>query len=201
VIVSIEQFATLTMVESPHDSGVHQVAALSARSAFVFLCLGLCWGTFTSTGWLHRLTGRQATRSSHVVFVSLALGFATLHALAFLFMQDDRYRFADLALPLRTGGVTQALGILGLELMLAVALSRGAHRMLRHRRWLWLHRLGYPAVALAVVHSAAGAMADGHLAQLWVFGLALSVPTALVTALRFLPSHVLTGAGLLRTEQ
>lgn len=197
----IVQFATLAVAESPHDAGVHQVAALSARTAFVFMCLGLCWGTFTSTGWLHRLTGRQATRSSHLVFVTLALGFATLHAAAFLFMDGGRFTIGDLCVPLRIGGIPVALGIVALELMFAIALSNLARRWLRHRRWLVLHRFGYPAIALGVLHSVAGAMVDDHLSALWLLGLACLVPTALVIVLRFLPARVLTGVGLLRVER
>jgi sulfoxide reductase heme-binding subunit YedZ len=187
--------------ESPHDLGVHQVAALSARAAFVFLCLGLCWGIFTSTGWLHRLTGRQATRSSHVVLVTLALAFAVLHAAAFVFMQGDQVDIGDLAMPMRSGGVPQALGIVSVELMIAVVAATVAQRFLRHHQWLWVHRLAYPAVALGVVHSAVGALIDGHLAALWVFGLAVLVPTAVVVALRFVPARMLAGAGLLKVER
>jgi methionine sulfoxide reductase heme-binding subunit len=195
------QPAYLAASESPHDLGVHQVAALSARTAFVFLCLGLCWGVFTTTGWLHRLTGRQATRSSHIVFVTLALAFASLHALAFLFMQGERTDLAGLVVPMRSGGISPALGILALELMLAVALSAAAQRFLRHHQWLWVHRLGYPAVVLGVLHSFVAAAIDDNLAALWLFGVAILVPTAVVVALRFMPARVLTGAGLLKVER
>ncbi|HWD03543.1 MAG TPA: hypothetical protein VG674_13935 [Amycolatopsis sp.] len=187
--------------ESPHDAGVHEVAALSARAAFVFLCLGLCWGVFTSTGWLHRLTGRQATRSSHLVLVTLALAFATLHALAFVFMDGNPLGPLELTVPLYAGGPSQALGVVSVELMLAVVASTMVRRLLSQYRWLWLHRLGYPAVALGVVHSFTGAFVDGHLAALWVFGLALAVPTALVATVRFVPARVLTTAGLLEVDQ
>ena len=187
--------------ESPHDAGVHEVAALSARAAFVFLCLGLCWGTFTSTGWLRRLTGRQATRSSHLVLVTLALGFATLHALAFVFMQVDPLGLLGLAVPFHAGGLTQALGIVSVELMLAVAASTLVRRLLSHHRWLWLHRLGYPAVGLGVLHSFAGAFVDGHLKALWLFGVALVTPTVLVVGLRFVPPRLLTTAGLLEADK
>ena len=188
-------------LESPHDAGVHAVAALSARSAFVFLCLGLCWGVFTSTGWLHRLTGRQATRSSHLVLVTLALAFALLHAMAFTLMDSGPLGPLDLAVPLLSGGVSQALGIVSAELMLAVVASTLIRRLLSHYRWRWLHRLGYPAVALGVLHSFVGAFVDGHLAALWVSGLVLVVPTALVAGLRFLPARVMANAGLLEVDE
>ncbi|WP_027927499.1 hypothetical protein [Amycolatopsis benzoatilytica] len=188
-------------LESPHDAGVHAVAALSARTAFVFLCLGLAWGVFTSTGWLHRLTGRQATRSSHLVFVTLALAFTLLHAMAFLLMENGPLGALELAVPLLAGDLSESLGVVSAELMLAVVAATLIRRLLSHYRWLWLHRLGYPAVAFGVLHSFAGAFVDGHLAALWVFGLALAVPTALVAGLRFLPVRALAGAGLVEADQ
>lgn len=193
--------AYLDALETPHDAGVHQVAALSARVAFVFLCLGLCWGVFTSTGWLHRLSGRQATRSSHLVLVSMALAFGTLHGAAFLLMQDASYGGWHLAVPFYTGGYVVAAGVVSLELMLAVAAATMVRRLMSQRRWLWVHRLGYPAVALGVLHSFAGALADGNLKALWMAGVLLAVPTALVAGLRFLPVRLLTGARLLEGQQ
>ncbi|HKS45183.1 MAG TPA: ferric reductase-like transmembrane domain-containing protein [Amycolatopsis sp.] len=195
------QLAVLAASESPHDAGVHQVAALSARMAFAFMCLGLSWGTFTSTGWLYRLTGRQATRSSHIVFVTLAIAFATIHALAFLFMENDVFGLDDLFVPMMSRGLPEALGTVSLELMLAIWLSNALQRMLRYGQWLRLHRLGYPAVALGVLHSFVGAAIDGHLEPLWISGLAIAVPTALVVALRFLPPGLLTRSGLVKAER
>jgi sulfoxide reductase heme-binding subunit YedZ len=186
--------------ESPHDVGVHEVAALSARLAFVFMCVGLCWGIFTSTGWIHRLTGRHAARSSHLILVTLALAFASMHVLAFLFMQDTRFGFWTLTVPLLSGDVVQAIGIVSLELMFAIVVSRAVVRFLRYRHWLWLHRLGYPAVGLGVLHSFVGAAVDGHLAALWLFGLAVFAPTVVLTVARFVPAERLAGVGLLRVE-
>lgn len=188
-------------LESPHDAGVHDVAALSAHVAFVFLCLGLCWGIFTSTGWLHRLTGRQATRSSHLVLVTMGLAFATLHALAFLLMRNTRFGVPQLVVPFVTGGYVVAAGVVSLELMLAVTAATMLRRLLSHRRWLWLHRLGYPAVTLGVLHSFVGALVDGHLRALWLFGVVLAVPTGLLAAVRFLPLRVLTGARVLEVQR
>ncbi|MFD2415624.1 hypothetical protein [Amycolatopsis pigmentata] len=193
--------AYLNALESPHDAGVHDVAALSARAAFVFLCLGLCWGIFTSTGWLHRLTGRQATRSSHLVLVTMALAFATLHAAAFLLMRDTHVGIPQLAVPFLSGGYGVAAGIMSLELMLTVTAATVIRRLLSHRRWLWLHRFGYPAVALGVLHSFIGAFVDDHLRAFWMFGVILTVPAALMAGLRFLPVGLLTGVRLLEVRR
>lgn len=193
--------AEVNALESAHDAGVHDVAALSAHAAFVFLCLGLCWGVFTSTGWLHKLTGRQATRSSHLVLITMALAFATVHAAAFLLMRDTAVGVPQLVVPFAMGGYVVAAGVLSLELMLAVTAATVIRRLLSHRRWLWVHRFGYPAVALGVLHSFVGAFADGHLRALWMAGVLLSVPTALLAGLRFLPVGLLTSARMLEAPR
>lgn len=187
---------------SPHDAGVRQVAALSARLAYVLLCLALCWGVFVSTGWVHRLTGRQATRTGHLVLATLALAFGGVHALSLLFLTDVHFDLVRIAVPLAEGGTLgHAAGIVGFELALAIALSVGLQRFLAYRRWVSLHRLGYPALALLAVHSFVGAAANGHLGQLWLGGLTVLVPTAVLAVLRFVPSRVLANAGMLTEDR
>jgi sulfoxide reductase heme-binding subunit YedZ len=190
------QLVGFAAAESPHDLGVHQIAAMSAHLAFAFLCLGVCWGVFTSTGWLVRLTGRQATRSSHLVLISLAMAFAAIHALAFLFMEDIQVNLATIFVPLYGGQLGKAAGILGFELMFAIVVATAAQRVLRHRQWLWLHRMAYPALGLGVLHSFVGAWIDGSLAGLWLAGLAFLVPTMTLAVLRFVSPRVLKGIGL-----
>lgn len=186
----------LTVVPSPHDAGLRQLAALSARLAYLLMCLTLCWGVLVSTGWIHRISGRQATRSSHMVFATLTLAFGAVHAMVFLFTTDVHFGMVDLTVPLADGLFRHALGIAGLELMLAIALSAAVQRLFAYRRWLWLHRLAYPAVAVTGLHAVFGAMANGHLDTLWLAGLLIAAPAMLLAAMRFVPPGVLTGLGL-----
>lgn len=191
----------LAAAPSPHDAGIRQIAALSARIAYVLTCLALCWGIFVSTGWLHKLCGRQATRSSHMVFVTLALAFGASHVMCFLFLTDRRYDLFRLTVPLLRGGLFRhALGIIGYEFMIAIALSAMVQRFVTYRQWLRLHRLAYPAIGLIVVHSLFGAIANGHLALVWLGGLTLLAPTVMLTALRFAPPRMLVDAGLVEEE-
>lgn len=188
-------------VPSPHDTGVRQVAQLSARLAYVLMCLALCWGVLVSTGWVHRLTGRQATRSGHMVLATLALAFGGLHAVAFLFLTDVKFHVATITIPFAGGGAARwAAGIIGFELMLAIAISVALQRFFSYRRWLGLHRLAYPAVGLTVVHSFVGAAVNGHLETLWLAGLTVLVPTIVIAALRFVPSRVFAEARLVEDE-
>jgi methionine sulfoxide reductase heme-binding subunit len=188
-------------VSSPHDTGVRQDAALSARLAYALLCLTLSWGVLVSTGWVHRLTGRQATRSSHMVLATLTLAFGLIHVWSFLFLTDVHFTVIKLTIPLVDGGLLRhATGIVGFELIVAIAISVGFQRFFRYRRWLFLHRLAYPAVALLVVHSLFGAIANGHLEILWLGGVTFLVPAVVLTVLRFIPSRVLIGAGLVQED-
>jgi sulfoxide reductase heme-binding subunit YedZ len=189
-------------VNSPHDTGVRQDAALSARLAYAFMCLTLSWGVLVTTGWVHRLTGRQATRNSHMVFATMAIAFGIIHVWSFLFLTDVNFPLVKLTIPLVDGGlVRHATGIIGFELMIAIFLSVAFQRFFSYRRWLFLHRLAYPAVALLVVHSLLGAIANGHLEIVWLGGLTFLVPTIVLAVLRFAPSRVLVGAGLVEEDE
>ena len=189
-------------VNSPHDTGVRQDAALSARLAYALMCLTLSWGVLVSTGWVHRLTGRQATRNSHMVFATMTIAFGIIHVWSFLFLTDVHFPLVKLTIPLVDGGlVRHATGIIGFEVMIAIFVSVALQRFFSYRRWLFLHRLAYPAVALLVVHSLLGAIANGHLEIVWLGGLTFLVPMLVLAVLRFAPSRMLVGAGLVEEDE
>ena len=73
-----------------YDAGVRAVSALSARMAYVAMCLTLCWGVLTATGWVHRLTGRQALRGGHIVLATFTLATGLTHGLAFLLLDSGQ---------------------------------------------------------------------------------------------------------------
>lgn len=191
----------VSAVPSPHDAGVRQMLALSARLAYALMCLTLCWGVLVSTGWIHRLSGRTATKNSHMVLATLALTFGFLHAVGFLFLNDIHFNVVMLIIPLVDGGYARwGAGIIGYELVLALAVSVGLQRFFSYRKWLTLHRFAYPAVALLVIHSFLGAIANGHLDILWLAGITFLVPTVVLAVLRFVPSRVLLNAGFVEED-
>jgi sulfoxide reductase heme-binding subunit YedZ len=165
------------------------------------MCLTLCWGVLVSTGWIHRLSGRTATKNSHMVLATLALTFGFLHAVGFLFLNDIHFTAIMLIIPLVDGGYARwGAGIIGYEVVVALAISVGLQRFFSYRKWLTLHRLAYPAVALLVVHSFLGAIANGHLDVLWLAGITFLVPTVVLAVLRFVPSKVLLNAGFVEED-
>jgi sulfoxide reductase heme-binding subunit YedZ len=197
-MIAVFTEATVSVVaQSSPDTGVRSIAALSARVAYTFMCQTLCWGVLTATGWIRRLGERKALRSGHMSLAMLTLSFAVVHALCFLFLSSNAWKFTQLVIPLMPGTfVRHTMGIVALELMLAIAITACLHRWTAYRRWLWLHRLAYPAVGLGAVHSLFGATANGHLSVLWLAGITLLVPVMTLTVLRFLPGRMLERIGL-----
>lgn len=179
-----------------HDIGVREVAALSARASYVFMCLTLCWGVLTATGWIKRLTGLQAIRSAHMILATFTLASGITHAVVFLLLREQGLDVFGIAIPF-SGLARHALGILGLEIMIAITITTGMRRFIRYRNWLRFHQLAYVAVGMVVVHSWFGAIHNGHLALLWLGGITVLTPAVTLTALRFLPPKMLIRAGLL----
>nr|WP_236788313.1 ferric reductase-like transmembrane domain-containing protein [Amycolatopsis sp. GM8] len=189
--------ALLPMAQQSSDTGLRSVAQMSARISYVFMCLTLCWGVLTATGWVRNLTGRKALRGGHMVMATLTLAFGVVHAASFYFLSVGAFSIARLTVPFLPSGLARhAFGIIGLELMIAIAITAGMHRFIAYRRWLWLHRLAYLAIPLLAVHSFFGAIANGHLAVLWLGGITLLVPVVTLSVLRFLPSRALERIGL-----
>jgi ferredoxin/DMSO/TMAO reductase YedYZ heme-binding membrane subunit len=188
--------ATIDIALPQHDIGVRETAALSARIAYVLMCLTLCWGIFTATGWIRRLTGHQAIRSSHMVLATLTVAFGFAHAIVFLLLREQGLDIVGISVPF-SGYARHGLGILGLELMIAIILATSLKNLVNYRRWLRFHQLAYVAVALVVVHSWFGAIHNGHLAVTWLGGVTVLTPAITLTALRLTPPSLLIKWGLL----
>lgn len=188
---------TTVLAQATTDAGLKSVAQMSARVSYVFMCLTLCWGVLTATGWVRNVTGRKALRGGHMIMATITLAFGIVHAAAFYFLSVGAFSVARLTVPfLPTGLARHSLGIIGLELMLAIAITASTHRFISYRRWIWLHRTAYLAIPLLAIHSFFGAIANGHLALLWLAGITLLVPTLMMSILRFMPSRVLERIGL-----
>ena len=191
-------FYQLAAGATDHDSGVSEMAQLSARLAYAMMCLTLAWGALTSMGLVNRLTGRQALRSSHMMLASLTLAFASVHFIAFLYMQNKQWTVVQVLVPFNSGGkLRHTMGILAFDGMLAAFVVVGLRRWMSYYRWLWIHRLAYPAFGLGVAHSLLGAIANGHLEILWLGGITLLMPAVTIAFLRFLPAKALATTGLI----
>ncbi len=184
----------LVLAAAGHDDGVRELSVLSARLAYALMCLSLTWGVLAGTGWIDRLTGRQATRATHSFFATLTLAFAFVHGVAFLVL-DSPVSVSALVIPF-TSPFRDSLGVLAFEGLLAASIAVGLKRWTSYWRWLWLHRLAYPAFAFGVLHAFFEALATGRLASVYLGGLTLLVPAVTITVLRFVPAKALATAGL-----
>ncbi|WP_236594737.1 ferredoxin [Saccharothrix sp. 6-C] len=186
---------------SEHDARVWDVATLSGRVAYVAMCLAACWGVLTATGWVRRITGRAALRATHQVLATFAVTTAVAHAVSFLSLDSAPLAAYQLVVPLLGGGeVRHALGVVGLELLLAASVTAGLQRSVFYRDWLGLHRLAYAGVWLGALHAWLGASASGHVAVVWLGGITLLMPAVTLTVLRFLPPHLLVRVGVIEAE-
>jgi sulfoxide reductase heme-binding subunit YedZ len=184
--------------DAAHDTAIYEMAALSARCAYAMMCLSLTWGVLVTMGWVSKLTSRAAMRSGHMVLATLTLAFIFMHAISYTLLSLSPFTLDQLLIPFGTGGKARhAMGILAFEGMLVAALGVGLRRWMSYWRWLWLHRLAYPAFGAGVVHAFFGATENGHLSTLWIGGITLLVPAVTVVALRLLPAKALTTTGLL----
>jgi ferredoxin/DMSO/TMAO reductase YedYZ heme-binding membrane subunit len=188
----------VVLAVSELDAGVWDVATASGRMAYVTMCLAACWGVLTATGWVRKITGRAALRTTHQVLATFAMATAVTHALAFLLLERGPLKAYQLVLPLVGGGeVRHALGVVGLELMLAASITAALQRTVFYRDWLRLHRLAYVGVWLGAMHAWLGAAASGHVAVVWLTGITVLMPAVTLTVLRFLPPLVLVRIGVI----
>lgn len=186
------------LVDAGYDAGIVEMSTFSAHLAYATMCLSLCWGAFTSMGWVNRFTGRQALKSSHMVFATLALAFAGVHGIAFTFLRNNPSNLFDLLVPFNSSvKIPVTMGILAFEGMLVAAVAVGLKRWMVYRKWLLLHRIAYPAFLLGVGHAFVQASASGSLATLWLIGITLLVPAVTLILLRMVPAKALATTGLL----
>lgn len=186
---------------SPHDSGVRDIATLSARFAYVTMCLTLAWGVLSATGWIRRVTGHEALRGGHVVLAVFTLATGVVHGLSYLFLDDGSFGALALVIPFAGGGFARhAAGVVGLELFIAVSVTAALRRGVADRGWQRFHQAGYFSVGLLAIHSWLGATANGHLAAVWLGGITVLTPAVVLTVLRVLPPRALVRLGLLDGE-
>lgn len=177
------------------EPGVREIAQLSARFAYGLMCLTLCLGVMTYTGWGRHAVSRKAMRAAHMSLATLTIVFGVVHGACFRFLPSGAMPVERLLTPFGPM-VRHGLGVVSLYLMIAIALSACLHGWTAYRRWAWVHRTGYLAIPLGALHSLLGALANGHLSVLWLGGITLLVPAVTLAVLRALPAHTLERLGV-----
>jgi sulfoxide reductase heme-binding subunit YedZ len=133
---------------------VHLVAASVGFISLILLWATVAWGTFLRVGWGLTRVRHQTLYGVHQTMTLLGLTLGVVHALAQLAVPGGPVRLLDEWLPFSNGhdpfGI--GVGVIALELMLALAASVLIQRRLGYHRWRMLHLSAYLAFTLLCAH-------------------------------------------------
>ncbi|MDH6133707.1 DMSO/TMAO reductase YedYZ heme-binding membrane subunit [Kitasatospora sp. MAA4] len=138
----------------PYDMGAHEIARLSAIISYTLMVATVVLGIVLRMRYFQRNVNRGTVYGAHMTIALSALIFGAVHGLTFTYQPVWDIDTARLLIPF-TGGrqrVPVGLGILGLELAVAVGCSVWLQQRLGYRRWLRFHQLSYVAFGLIWLH-------------------------------------------------
>lgn len=130
------------------------MAATVGFLAFFLLWLTVMWGLFLRNGWALTWVRHATLLATHTTLALLGLCLAAVHAGVQLVKPGNLFRVVDLFVPFTfwRDPIGVGVGVIGLEILVAVALSIGFQRVLGYSRWRGLHALAYVAFTLTVAH-------------------------------------------------
>ncbi|HST65071.1 MAG TPA: hypothetical protein VLM05_07760, partial [Mycobacteriales bacterium] len=133
---------------------VHLVAATIGFISFGALWAGTLWGSVLRSGWASSRLRHSTVHSIHMHLVLLGLWLGIVHAIVQVAAPYGKVRAIDVVIPFldRADPTGVGFGVVGLELLLASALSVLVQRKLGWHRWRALHSLGYLAFTLVAAH-------------------------------------------------
>ena len=131
------------------------LARTAGLTAFLALSISVLSGLALRTALFERLASNRALLSLHRFTTVLWAPCAAVHLIGLLLDQTARIRPFDLLLPFQApyGALGVGLGTVSAELFALVTATAWLRRRMDGRLWRWLHRLAYPAFALAFVHA------------------------------------------------
>lgn len=174
------------------DFRVHILAAVAGFTSLFLLWLATVWGVVLRAGWGFSRVKQSKLYAFHRTTATMGLALGIVHALTQLAAPtttiqwwDEFIPFINEVDPLGTG-----LGVLGLELLIAVTVSTMAQRMLGTNRWRSLHATSYLAFTMVSAH----VLISGAEVTLWpdytwvailiIGGWAITVTLGLFTVVR-----------------
>ena len=174
---------------TPYDQGVRHVATLAGYLCYGLMALTVCFGILTTTGWARRSVTRQGLSAGHMVLAVITLTVGVLHGVAYAFQTGQQFSYVMAVVPFAGGGEFEVgLGIIGLELGMAVAASIWVQRRMGYRRWHLFHYLAYAAFALSLAHTVATSPEVRSLGGVGIIVAAAAGACVLMTVLRMLPA-------------
>jgi len=151
------------------QQSVHLVAATVGFISFFFFWLSIVWGLILRNGWASTRLRHATAYGIHQTVALLGLCLAAVHALAQLAAPLGPVRLVDEFLPFLNpvDPVGIGVGVVGLEVLTAAALSILIQRRLGFSRWRALHSMTYVAFMLVVAHVLISGSDTG---PTWVWG-------------------------------
>lgn len=187
--------------ESGADGQVRKVAALAGYIAYGIMAMTITWGVLTTTGFARRWVSRPTMQGGHMLLAVLFLTFGWVHGATYVFQTQEHFSVTKVFVPFAQGGEPEvAMGIVGLELALAVAVSIWVQRRLSYRRWHIVHWLAYPAFALSLAHTIATSKEAQSLGLVGIAVLGSALVTIVLFVLRLLPGAPVSKARIAPVE-
>src|SRR5437868_6411149 len=123
------------------QQSVHLVAASVGFISLILLWLTVGWGSLLRVGWGLTRVRHQTLYGVQQTLTLVGLTLGVVHAVAQLAVPGGPVRLVDEWLPFTNGGdpFGIGLGVVALELLLALALSVLVQRWLGYHRWRMLH--------------------------------------------------------------
>lgn len=155
------------------QEAVHLIAATVGFLSFFLLWMAICWGLLLRNGWASTRIKHATAYGIHQTVALLGLCLAGVHAMAQLAAPGGHVRLIDEFLPFLNpvDPVGIGVGVIGLEAMLAAALSILIQRRLGYSRWRALHSITYVAFMLVVGHVL---ISGSDVGPAWVWGSVLA---------------------------
>ena len=201
VVGAVGHLSTAEAPPGSPDGPIRKVAALAGYVAFGIMAMTISWGVLTTTGFARRWVDRQTMIAGHMVLAIIFLTFGWVHGMVYIFQTQEQFGIAKVFVPFIQGGeIEVALGIVGLELATAVAISLMIQRRLSYRTWHFVHWLAYPAFAFSLAHTITTSPEVRALGLVGITVAAISLVVIALAVLRVLPGAPVTHARIAPVE-
>jgi ferredoxin len=174
------------------DFRVHIVAAVAGFTSLALLWLATVWGVVLRAGWGFSRVKQSKLYAFHRTTATMGLALGIVHALTQLAAPSGTIEWWDEFIPFinETDPLGTGLGILGLELIIAVVVSTMIQRIVGSNRWRALHATAYLSFTMVSAHT----LISGAEVTLWpdytwvavliITGWAITVVLGLFTVVR-----------------
>jgi sulfoxide reductase heme-binding subunit YedZ len=136
------------------QQSVHLIAASVGFVSYGLLWISAVWGVVLKNGWGFTRVRHATIYGIHQTVTLLGLTLGVVHAFAQLAAPGTHVRLVDEFMPFTNplDPVGIGLGVIALELMVALAVSVLVQRWLGYHRWRRLHVLAYVSYTLLTGH-------------------------------------------------